>query len=106
MSTGSILYHQNHKSINTFNTNLTPGCVNHLRRVSYKQQININTRFRDNYTTTPASDFFFDFPDSIEKAVSMKLTCINIPNMIYTVNQYTGSDNFGLRVKITNWGVY
>ena len=28
MSTGSILYHQNHKSINTFNTNLTPGCVN------------------------------------------------------------------------------
>tara|TARA_Y100000591_G_scaffold294101_1_gene282470 strand:+ start:2593 stop:3948 length:1356 start_codon:yes stop_codon:yes gene_type:complete len=105
MSTGSILYHQNHQSINTFNTNLTPGCVNPLRRVSYKQQININTRFRDNYTTTPASDFFFGFPDSIEKAVSMKLTCINIPNLIYTVNQYTGSDNFGLRVKIANWSL-
>ena len=90
----NILYHTNHPAVSTFNTNLTAGCVNPLRRVSYKQQININSRFRNNYTTTPASDFYFTMATPIKKVVAMKLVCINLPNMIYTINPKTGSNNF------------
>ena len=90
----NILYHSNHPAVSTFNTNLTAGSVNPLRRVSYKQQININSRFRNNYTTTPATDFYFTMSTPIKKAVSMKLICINLPNMVYTINHKTGSDNF------------
>ena len=90
----SIVNHHNHPSITTYQTNLTEGCVNPLRRTSYKKTININSRFRDNYTITPASDFYFNIPESLDNVVSMKLDKIIIPKFIYTVNQNTGSDNF------------
>ena len=90
----NVLYHSNHPAVSTFNTNLTAGSVNPLRRVSYKQQININSRFRNNYTTTPATDFYFNMSTPIKKVVSMKLVCINLPNMIYTISHTTGSNNF------------
>lgn len=90
----NILYHNNHSSLRTYPTNLTAGIVNPLSRVSYKQIVNINTRFRNNYTITPASDFQFSMPGTIKKVVAMRLLCINLPHTIYTVSNRTGSNNF------------
>jgi hypothetical protein len=95
----SIINHRNHPSLTTYPTNLTEGCVNPLRRTSYKKLININSRFRDNYTTTPASDFYFTFADPIDNIVSMKLNRIILPKFIYTINHKTGSNNFTIYVK-------
>jgi len=94
----NIVNHHNHPSITTYPTNLTEGCVNPLRRTSYKKLININSRFRDNYSTTPASDFYFGFADPIDNIVSMKLNRIILPKFIYTVNHKTGSNNFSIYV--------
>ena len=95
----NIVNHHNHPSITTYPTNLTEGCVNPLRRTSYKKLININSRFRDNYSTTPASDFYFGFADPIDNIVSMKLNRIILPKFIYTVNHKTGSNNFTIHIK-------
>ena len=95
----NIVNHHNHPSITTYPTNLTEGCVNPLRRTSYKKLININSRFRDNYTTTPASDFYFNFPEPIDNIVSMKLNRIILPKFIYTINHKTGSNNFTIYIK-------
>lgn len=95
----NIVNHHNHPSITTYPTNLTEGCINPLRRTSYKKLININSRFRDNYTTTPASDFYFGFADPIDNIVSMRLNRIILPKFIYTVNHKTGSNNFTIYVK-------
>ena len=95
----NIVNHHNHPSITAYPTNLTEGCVNPLRRTSYKKLININSRFRDNYTTTPASDFYFGFADPIDNIVSMRLNRIILPKFIYTVNHKTGSNNFTIYVK-------
>jgi len=102
----SIIYHTNSPSVNTFNSNLTAGPVNPLRRVSYRQQININSRFRDNYTITPATDFYFNLSPISKKVVSMKLICINIPNMIYTINNKNGSNNFGISQSLKSHRIY
>lgn len=95
----SIVNHHNHPSITTYPTNLTEGCVNPIRRTSFKKTININSRFRDNYTITPASDFYFNIPETLDNIVSMKLDKIIIPKFIYTVNSNTGSDNFNIFFK-------
>tara|TARA_R110002073_G_scaffold7404_2_gene42019 strand:+ start:4479 stop:5807 length:1329 start_codon:yes stop_codon:yes gene_type:complete len=100
----NIVNHHNHPSITTYPTNLTEGCVNPLRRTSYKKLININSRFRDNYTTTPASDFYFNFPEPIDNIVSMKLNRIILPKFIYTINHKTGSNNFTIYIKYENGG--
>ena len=57
----NIIYHQNHSSQNSFPTKYQAGIINPLTRISYKQIININTRFRNNYTITPSSDFGFNY---------------------------------------------
>jgi len=80
--------------IETYSKNLVDGKINPLKRTSYRKLININSRFRDNYTTCPSTNFFFNFPEIINKVVSMRLNNILLPNFIYTVNSNTGSDNF------------
>lgn len=47
--------------IETYSKNLVEGKINPLKRTSYKKIININSRFRDNYTTCPATNFFLIF---------------------------------------------
>ena len=98
----NIIYHDPKQRVNTFPSTLNSGTVNPLQRTSYKQTININSRFRDNYTITPASEFYFNIPQQIDKIVSMKLDKIIIPKFIYTVNSNTGSDNFGIFFKGIN----
>ena len=84
--------------VETYSKNLVDGKINPLKRTSYKKLVNINSRFRENYTTCPASNYFFNFPEVINKVVSMKLSNIILPNFVYTVNSNTGSDNFKIIV--------
>ena len=91
--------------IETYSKNLVEGKINPLKRTSYKKIININSRFRDNYTTCPSTNFFFNFPEVIDKVVCMKLSNILLPNFIYTVNNNTGSDNFTIIVTKSNGSI-
>lgn len=84
--------------VETYSKNLVDGKINPLKRTSYKKLVNINSRFRENYTTCPATNYFFNFPEVINKVVSMKLSNIILPNFVYTVNSNTGSDNFTIIV--------
>ena len=86
--------------IETYSKNLVDGKINPLKRTSYKKIVNINSRFRENYTTCPATNYFFNFPEVINKVVSMKLSNIILPNFVYTVNSNTGSDNFTVSITI------
>jgi hypothetical protein len=82
--------------VETYSKNLVEGKINPLKRTSYKKLVNINSRFRENYATCPSSNFFFNFPEVINKVASLKLSNIILPNFVYTVNSNTGSDNFTL----------
>ena len=61
----NIIYHHPEHVNNSFPTTVKAGIINPLDRRTYKQLININTRFRNNYTITPASDFGFNLPTPI-----------------------------------------
>jgi len=52
-----ITKHNEHQSLNTFNSNLKYGDINPLTRKSLKKMLNINTKFRNNYTTTSSTNF-------------------------------------------------
>ena len=90
----NIIHHNNLNSVNTFNSNLKHGDINPLLRKSYKQLININSRFRKNYATTTASKFGFNLSTPIKKVVSMKVVDVILPKMIYSVSEIVGSNNF------------
>ena len=94
----NIINKSTNSYVETYSKNLVDGKINPLKRTSYKKLVNINSRFRENYTTCPASNYFFNFPEVINKVVSMKLSNIILPNFVYTVNSNTGSDNFKIIV--------
>ena len=90
----NIIHHNNLNSVNTFNSNLKHGDINPLLRKSYKQLININSRFRKNYATTTSTNFGFNLSTPVKKVVTMKVCDVILPKMIYSVSETLGSNNF------------
>ena len=74
-----VSVHDNSNPLPTWNTTYKEGTVNPIDRTSYKQLLNINTRFRENYKTTFSTDCQFKLPETIRKVVSMQLKEIQIP---------------------------
>ena len=101
----NIIYHKQHSLQTTFPTHLTEGSVNPLKRTSYKQIININSKFRDDYHLTPSTDFYLTIPGNLNKVTSLALVRVSMPNQssIYTVNSKTGSNNFQIKVDNGNY---
>ena len=89
-----VVRHTDLKAVNTFNSNLKYGEVNPLTRKSLKRVVNINTKFRNNYTTTVSTNFSLELPSTIKKVVSMKLVDTQFPEMVYTVSSKLGSNLF------------
>lgn len=86
--------HTDHNAIPTFNSHLKAGTINPLTRKSLKKILNINTKFRDNYTTTSSTNFRVALANPIKKVVSMKLVCAQFPEMVYTFSSKLGSNSF------------
>ena len=90
----NIIYHKNHPSLTTYPTNLTQGCINPLRRTSYKKLINISSRFRNNYSSTVSSNFYIELAESLKNVVSLKVKDVNIGPNVYLINEINSSNNF------------
>ena len=86
--------HVDHGAVNTFNSHLKYGIVNPLTRKAFKKIININTRFRNNYTTSLSTNFSIFLPSPIKKVTSMKVTDTQFPKMVYTFSSTLGSNSF------------
>ena len=89
-----ISKHNDLPAVNTFNSNLKYGDINPLTRKSFKKILNINTKFRNNYTTTVSTNFSMQLPSTIKKVVSLKLIDAQFPEMVYTVSDKLGSNSF------------
>lgn len=72
------------------------GSINPLNKRILRQNINIDTRFRDNYYTTTASNFHVDLPLRLTEVVSLQLSALEIPNTFYTISQVFGNNFFVL----------
>ena len=101
-SNNFVTRHEDYNPISTFNSNLKAGIINPLVRKSMKKNININTRFRNNYFTTISTNFTMDLPSNIKKVISMRLVNIELPSIIYNVSSKLGSNNF--KIDISNNG--
>lgn len=80
----------------TYSTELPvgPGSVNNLGVKTLKRILNINTSFRDNYTTTSATNFTVKLPQPIRKAISMKLYDYHLPQDNYSISNHYNNNNF------------
>jgi hypothetical protein len=74
------------------------GIINPLNKRVLRQNINIDTRFRDNYFTTSASNFHLDMPIKISKVVSMQLSALEFPSTFYAISKALGNNFFVIEI--------
>ena len=75
------------------------GTINPLNKRILRQNINIDTRFRDNYYNTSASNFHLDLPLKLTKVVSLQLSAFELPNTFYVISQVFGNNFFVLEIQ-------
>jgi len=67
-----------------------PGWLNPINVKTLTTGINIDSRFRDNYYGTTASDFSFNLPVQQNKVISMRIATIDIPMSYYAIQRSRG----------------
>ena len=61
---------------------------------TFTKNISIDTLFRDNYNNTISTDFSFNFPEPIEKVVSMRISAMELPNVWPAFSEIYNTDSF------------
>ena len=74
-----------------------PGGINPIKRQSYNTVLNINTKFRDNYSFTESNDFLINLPQTIKDVVHMKVLDFAIPSTI-SITSFNNNNNFYLKL--------
>jgi hypothetical protein len=70
------------------------GTLNPLNNRVLTNQLNIDTRFRDNYYSTQASNFHLTLPMHFFQVVSIALSAIEFPSTFYPISSIFGNNFF------------
>lgn len=81
-----------------FNDVNPDGIINPIRRRNIIQQVNIDSLFRENYTSTQSTDFQYKLPFSINNVVSMRVSSIEIPNIWNTFSDTQQNNEFTIQI--------
>ena len=85
--------------VNSLPSEFYAGKINPLHKRTLAQNLNIDTRFRDNYYSTSSSNFNFDLPIKFTNILTMKLAAFEFPITYYNISAANGN-NF-LNISIT-----
>jgi len=74
------------------------GSINPLLKRILRQNINIDTRFRDNYYTSNASNFHVNLPIRLTQVVSLQLSAMEFPTTFYVISKVFGNNFIVLEI--------
>ena len=74
------------------------GVINPLKKRILRQNINIDTRFRENYYVTTSSNFNVDLPIKLSNVVSLQLSAFEFPNTLYVISHVFSNNFFVLEI--------
>ena len=72
------------------------GAINPLKKRTTKKNLNIDTRFRENYYANPSSNFNMTLPMNFNDVLSMQLAAAEIPTTFYNVSKQLGNNFFSV----------
>jgi hypothetical protein len=87
--------------LSSFPSEFFPGVINPLKKRTIRKNLNIDTRFRDNYYSSPSTNFNFNLPLDIENVVQMTLNSIELPTTYYAISKQYNNNFFTISVNDT-----
>lgn len=83
---------------NSFPGEFYPGVMNPLKKKTSRLNLNIDTRFRDNYFATSSTNFNFTLPMNFTNIVSLQLSAIEVPLNFYVISKTANNYFFSIVV--------
>jgi hypothetical protein len=80
--------------LEVYPTNISRSNLNGLKRKTILQTIVINTLFREDYFGTTSTDFSIILPYYFKNVLSLRLSSLQLPNVIYTISSCLGNNTF------------
>ena len=90
--------------LSSYPSDFFPGTINPLKKRITRQNLNIDTRFRENYYNSQSSNYHLDLPLKLSGILTMQLTSIELPTSYYNISKQAGN-NF-CTIKINETGEY
>jgi len=84
--------------LSSFPSEFFPGIINPIKKRTIKKNLNIDTKFRENYYTSSASNFNFSLPINFNDVLQMQLASIELPTTYYVVSKQYGNNFFSITV--------
>jgi|LakMenE18May11ns_1017448.scaffolds.fasta_scaffold9892805_2 hypothetical protein len=82
--------------LSSYPSEFFPGVINPLKKRTIKKNLNIDTRFRENYFSSPSTNFNFALPINFDNVLQMQLTSIELPITYYNVSKQYGNNYFSV----------
>jgi hypothetical protein len=84
--------------LSSYPSEFFPGIINPLKKRTIKKNLNIDSRFRDNYYSSSASNFSIVLPLELKNIVQLQLAEIELPISFYVVSKQYGNNFFTIVV--------
>jgi hypothetical protein len=97
-----IQVRQDKPYLSSYPSEFFPGIINPIKKRTIRKNLNIDTRFRDNYYSTPASNFNIQLPLNIDNVLQMQLSAIELPISYYVVSKQYNNNYFNIIVNGQN----
>jgi hypothetical protein len=81
---------------NSYPSEFYPGVINPLKKRTTRQNLNIDTRFRDNYYGSSSSNFHFDLPIKFSDVMQVQLSAFEMPFSYYNISKQMGNNFFSI----------
>jgi hypothetical protein len=88
--------HKRFQPMESYPTLIARSYLNGLKRKAIAQTIILNTLFRENYYGTTSTDFTIVLPYYFKNVLSLRLSSVQLPNVIYNVSAYSGNNTFSV----------
>lgn len=74
------------------------GTINPIIKTTVKKNLNIDSRFRDNYFGSSSTNYTFKLPTNFNNVLRMELAAIELPTTYYVVSKQYGNNFFSITV--------
>uniref|UniRef100_A0A6C0IDL6 Uncharacterized protein n=1 Tax=viral metagenome TaxID=1070528 RepID=A0A6C0IDL6_9ZZZZ len=87
--------------LSSYPSEFFPGIINPLKKRTIKKNLNIDSRFRDNYFATSSTNYSINLPINFNSVLQMQLSSIELPTTYYVVSKQYGNNFFTVIVNGT-----
>ena len=78
--------------LNSFPSEFFPGVINPLKKRVSTKNLNIDTRFRENYFGSPATNYHLNLPIKMSNIMTMQLSAFEMPTTFFNVSKQYGNN--------------